>query len=142
MEKVETTRQHVLERQVELCVRIAGLGFGPDVMRLALERKGISAAAARLIALSVAGSHAALRTIEAGAVRGETAGRAAAERDQQQYRRSRAASYFLRRMLAFLCFGLIAIAGGIALGWTVGFEHGVADGYDSVQRSIERLFWR
>ena len=45
-------------------------------------------------------------------------------------------------MLAFLCFGLIAIAGGIALGWTVGFEHGVADGYDSALRSIERLFWR
>lgn len=142
MAAVEALRQHELERQIELCVRIAGLGFGPDVMRLALVRKGVPPVVAKLIALSVTSSHAALRTIEAGASHSESAGRDAAERDREQYRRSRAAGYFLWRMLAFFWFGLIAIGGGIALGWMVGFEHGVADGYDWVQRSIERLFWR
>jgi len=141
MDAVETARQRDLERQIELCVRIAGLGFGPDVMRLALERKGIPPTAAKLIALSVTSSHAALRAIEAGASHGESAGRERA-RDLEQYRRSRAASHFLGRMLAFFWFGLIAIGGGLALGWMVGFEYGAAEGYEWVQRSIERLFWR
>lgn len=130
MEATEAVRQHKLVRQIELCVRIAGLGFGPDVMRLALVQKGIPPAAARLIALTVTSSHAALRTIEAGALRGESASREVTERDREQYRRSRAASNFLGRMLAFFWFGLITIGGGLALGWMVGFENGAADGYD------------
>jgi hypothetical protein len=142
MELAEAARLQELERQIELCVKIAGLGFGPDVMRLALQRKGVAPGAARLIALSVASSHAALRAIEAGAARVGPAAGEAKERDREQIRRSRAAGYFLGRMLAFFWFGLIAIGGGLALGWMVGFEYGAADGYDWMQRSIEQLFRR
>ena len=141
MEEVEAARQHDLESKIDLCVKIVRLGFGPDVMRLALERKGVTPGAARLIALSVTSSHAALRVIEAGASHRETSGRETA-RDREQYRRSRAASYFLGRMAAFFWFGLVAIGGGVALGWMVGFEYGAADGHDWVQRSMERLLWR
>ena len=142
MEWAEATRQQEIEGQIGLCVRIARLGFGPDVMRLALERKGVPPDAAKLIALSVTSSHAALRTIEAGASCGESAGREPTERDREQYRRSRAAGYFLGRMLVFFWFGLVADGGCLAVGWMVGFEYGAADGYDWMQRSIERLFWR
>lgn len=141
MEVVESARQRELERQIQLCVRIAGLGFGPEVMRLALVRKGVSAEAAALIALSVANSHAALRKIEAAAVPGES-DRAMMVRDRERYRTSRAAEYFLRRIAALFWFGLVAIGGGMAFGWIVGFEHGAAEGYDWVRHSLERLLWR
>jgi len=141
MRIAEAARQDELERQVELCVRIAGLGFGPEVMRLALERKGIPPPAARLIALSVASSRAALRKIEAEPLRGDSS-RAMAKRDIERYRASRAASYFLGRMAAFFWFGLVAIGGGLALGWMAGFERGAVDGFDSVVRALETLFWR
>lgn len=141
MDAVVSTQQQALERRIELCVRIAGMGFGPDVMRLALTREGVPPEAARLIAFSVTRSHAALRAIEAGAAHGVSE-RAIAQRDRTQYHASRAAEYFLGRVAAFFWFGLVAIGGGMALGWMVGFEHGAADGYDWVRRSIEQLLPR
>ena len=141
MELAEAGRQRELERQVGLCVKIAGLGFGPEVMQLALKRNGVAPEAARLIALSVASSHAALRAIEAGTA-STMPDREAMERDRERARAARAADYFLRKLAAFFWFGLIAIGGGLALGWMIGFENGAADGYDWAQRSIERLVWR
>jgi len=141
MQIAEAARHNELERQIELCVRIAGLGFGPEVMRLALERKGIPPLAAKLIALSVASSRAALKKIEAVPLRGD-ASRAMTKWDLERYRASRAASHFLGRMAAFFWFGLVAIGGGLALGWMIGFERGAVDGYDAVVRLIETLSWR
>jgi hypothetical protein len=138
---VTTGQQQALERHVQTCVRIARLGFGADVMRLALIRNGVSPAAARLIALSVTSSHAALREIEAGSASDATAVPVQRE-DRERARASRAAEYFLGRVVAFFWFGLIAVAGGLALGWAVGFEQGAADGFDWVRRSLERLSWR
>jgi hypothetical protein len=141
MQIAETARHNELERQVELCVRIAGLGFGPEVTRLALERKGVPPAAARLIALSVASSRAALRKIEGEPLRGD-AGRVMTKRDIEHYRASRAARHFLGRVAAFFWFGVVAIGGGLALGWMAGFEHGAVEGYESVVRALATLFWR
>lgn len=93
----ESTRRQDLERQVELCVKIAGLGFGPEMMRLALERQGVPPAAARRLIGDVA---------------------------------------------AFFWFGLIAIGGGLALGWIVGFEYGTASGLDSMVCALGSLFQR
>ena len=141
MQVAKTARHNELERQVELCVKISGLGFGPEVTRLALERKGVPAAAARLIALSIESSRAALKRIEAAPLRGD-ASRTMAKQEIERYRASRAARYFLRRVMAFFWFGVVAIGGGLALGWMAGFEHGAVDGYQSVMRAIETLLWR
>lgn len=141
MQIAGTTRPNELERQVELCVRIAGLGFGPDVTRLALERKGVPPAAARLIALSVASSRAALSRIEAAPLRGDSS-RVMTKREIENYRASRAARHFLGRVAAFFWFGVVAIGGGLALGWMAGFEHGAVDGYESVVRALAALIWR
>jgi hypothetical protein len=45
-------------------------------------------------------------------------------------------------MAAFFWFGLVAIGGGLALEWMVGFERGAVDGFDSVARALEVLLWR
>ena len=139
MQIAGTARQNELERQVELCVRIAGLGFGPDVTRLALERKGVAPATARVIALSVASSRAALRRIEAAPLRGDSS-RVTTKEDIERYRASRTARQFLGRVAAFFWFGVVATGGGLALGWMAGFEHGAADGYEAVVRAIAALF--
>lgn len=141
MQIAETARHGELERQVELCAKIAALGFGPEVTSLALERKGVSPRVARLIALSVASSRAALKKIEADPLRGDSS-RAMTKREIERYRAARAARYFLGRVAAFFWFGVIAIGGGLALGWMAGFEHGAVEGYDSAVRALESLFWR
>lgn len=138
MRIADAARRIEIERQVALCVKIAGLGFGPEVMRLALERNGVPPAAARLIALSVASSRAALTSIEAGALPVP----ALTAQDRERRRAARAASRFLGRLLAFFWIGLVAVGGGLALGWIVGFERGAADGLDSVARALQTLFWR
>src|SRR6476646_8393858 len=97
MQAAHAARHRELERQVELCVKIAGLGFGPEVTRLALERKGVPPSAARLIALSVASSRAALKEIEAEPLHGNSS-RGIAKREIERYRASRAARYFLGRV--------------------------------------------
>jgi hypothetical protein len=133
--------QRDLERQVGLCVKIGGLGFGPDVMRLALVREGVAPDTAKLIALSVARCRASLVAIEAG-MEGGAPDRETVRPDHERYRASRASEYFLRRMAAFAWFGLIAVGGGVALGWAAGFDRGMAEGYDWVERSLDRLRWR
>lgn len=132
----ESTRRRELERQVELCVKIAGLGFGPEVTRLAMERQGVPPRAAQLIALSVATSRAALKGIEAGSPRAVPAG----TMSRQDVRYLRAFERFIGNLAAFFCFGLVAIGGGLALGWAVGFEHGAASGLDAVARAVASLF--
>lgn len=133
----ESAKRQDLERQVELCVKIADLGFGPEVMRLALERRNVPPPAAQLIALSVAGSRAALTRIEAAPPAAQ--GRAPLRQDLRQ---ARAAGRLIGNVAAFFWFGLVAVGGGLALGWIVGFEYGTASGLDSVERALETLFQR
>jgi hypothetical protein len=61
---------------------------------------------------------------------------------RQDARHLRAAERFIGNMAAFFWFGLVAIGGGLALGWIVGFEYGTASGLDSVARTLETLFQR
>ena len=131
----ESTRRQELERQVELCVKIAGLGFGPEVTRLAMERRGVPSDAAQLIALSVASSRAALTKIEEASHVATAATRAG-----QDLRYLRAVDRFIGSMVSFFFFGLVAIGGGLVLGWAVGFEYGTASGLDAVGRALETLF--
>ena len=133
MVTAEPTRRQELERQVELCVKIAGLGFGPEVTRLAMERQGVPPRAAQLIALSVSTSRAALQRIEEGSSRPASAG--TLSRKDLQY--LRAIERLVGNLVAFVCFGLVAIGGGLVLGWAVGFEHGTASGLDAVVRALE-----
>ncbi|HKU71683.1 MAG TPA: hypothetical protein VJQ51_12680, partial [Burkholderiales bacterium] len=128
----ESTRRQELERQVELCVKIAGLGFGPEVTRLAMERQGVPPHAAQLIALSVATSRAALKRIEDGSLRPAPA-RTMPRRDVQYLG---AIERLIGNLVAFFFFGLVAIGGGLILGWAVGFEYGTASGLDSVERAL------
>ena len=129
---VESTE---LERQVELCVRIAGLGFGPEVTRLAMERRGVPPHAAQLIALSVATSRAVLKRIEDGSPRPASAGIPS----RQDLRSLRAIERLIGKFAAFVCFGLVAIGGGLVFGWAVGFEYGTASGLDAVARALGSL---
>jgi hypothetical protein len=131
----ESTRRQELEHQVELCVKIAGLGFGPEVTRLAMERRGVPPHAAHLIALSVATSRAALKRIEHGAPRPVSAG-TPSRRDAQSLR---AIEHLIGNLAAFVCFGLLATGGGLVLGWAVGFEYGTASGLDAVVRALESV---
>ena len=131
----ESTRRQELEHQVELCVKIAGLGFGPEVTRLAMERRGVPPHAAHLIALSVATSRAALKRIEHGAPRPVSA-RTPSRRDAQSLR---AIEHLIGNLAAFVCFGLLATGGGLVLGWAVGFEYGTASGLDAVVRALESV---
>jgi hypothetical protein len=134
----EPTRRQELERQVELCVKISGLGFGPEVTRLAMERRGVPPHAAHLIALSVATSRAALKRIEDGASRPVSARMTS----RQDVRTLRAIERLIGHLAAFVCFGLVAIGGGLVLGWAVGFEYGTASGLDAVVRTLESLLQR
>ena len=134
----ESTRRRELERQVELCVKIAGLGFGPEVTRLAMERQGVPPHAAQLIALSVATSRAALKRIEEASPRSAPA-RAMPRRDLQYLR---AIEGLIGNIAAFVCFGLVAIGGGLVVGWAVGFEYGTASGLDAAVRALETLLQR
>lgn len=136
MLRAEQTRRQELEHQVELCVKIAGLGFGPEVTRLAMERRGVPHNAARLIALSVETSRAALKRIEAAAPRMGSAATAS----PQDLRYLRAVDRMIGNLAAFFCFGVVAIGGGLALGWAIGFEYGTASGLDAVARALETLF--
>ena len=129
---VESTE---LEQQVELCVKIAGLGFGPEVTRLAMERRGVPPHAAQLIALSVATSRAALKRIEVESPRPVSTGMP----PRQDSQSLRAIERFIGKFVAFVCFGLFAIGGGLVLGWAVGFEYGTASGLDAVARALESL---
>ena len=135
MVTAESTRRQELEQQVELCVKIAALGFGPEVTRLAMERRGVPPQAAQLIALSVSTSRAALRRIEE--IPPRTASARTMSRQDVQY--LRAVERFIGNLAAFACFGLVAIGGGLVLGWAVGFEYGAASGLDNVVRALESV---
>jgi hypothetical protein len=138
MSLVGAAQQDELKRHIELCVRLAALGCDAKVMRLALQRRGVAPAAADLIGLSIEGSQAALKAITAQA-RARRDDDEAKAQELAQLRAARAARHFLGRMAAFFWIGVIAVGGGAALGWSIGFSQGASDGFDWALRALERL---
>ena len=124
---------------VTLSAQIARRGYGEAVIEMALRRKGLPRETARLMAVSVVGSHAAIATAEAAAKLAPSKASIAANGNDIDARAARAASLALAKLVNFLLFIVGGIGVGALLGWSIGFSLGVEDGFDSFARTIEQL---
>ena len=124
---------------IELASNIARRGYGEPVIELALHRKGIPREVARLVAASVVSCHTAIVTAQAQAGGATEPFVAVRTTDDAGLRSARAASLALSKIGSFLVFVMAGIGGGAFLGWSMGFNRGIEDGFEWIVRAIERL---
>ena len=124
---------------VALSAQIARRGYGEAVIEMALRRKGLPRETARLMAVSVVGSHAAITTAEAAAKLAPSRAATAGNGNDIDARAARAASLALSKLASFLLFIVASIGVGVLLGWSIGFSLGVEDGFDWMTRTIDRV---
>ena len=135
----KTNAKTEMEVLIGLASQIVRRGYGESVIFLALRRKGASQEVARLVAASLASCHAAILA---------TPGVARHEKDQAlaagnpDLRAARAASLALSKIVNFFVFILVGLGGGAFLGWSIGFNQGLEDGFEWVLRAIEQLMAR
>jgi hypothetical protein len=124
---------------IALASQIAHRGYGEPIIELALRRKGVPREVARLVAASVVSCHAAIVTAQ-DQVKLATLPRVAVRgADDTDLRAARAASLALSKIGTFLVFVIAGIGGGAFLGWSMGFNRGIEDGFEWTVRTIERL---
>lgn len=140
MQDISSDPKIEMRALIGLASQIARRGYGEPVIELALRRKGVAREVARLVAVSVVSCHAAISAAERHAGLATepvaVAVRSAADTD---LRAARAASLALSKILSFLVFVIAGIGGGAFLGWSMGFNRGIEDGFDWIVRTIERL---
>ena len=137
--------QELIERDADvrelvvLSAQIARRGYGEAVIEMALRRKGLPREAARLMAVSVVGSQAAIAVAEAAAKLAPAKAPIAGNGNDIDARAARAARLALAKLANFLLFIVAGIGVGVLLGWSIGFSLGVEDGFDSIARTFDRL---
>lgn len=137
---------HPPREQIAHACRIAGLGYGESVIELALRRRGVQTERAAIIALSVVSARGDARAAgtDAEAARSprpviDASAATAAAIDLQA---ARAAQRALGALCAFVFYIALGLGGGLAAGWTFGFDRGVEDGLDSLQRALAQIVLR
>lgn len=140
MQEISSDPKVEMRALIGLASQIARRGYGEPVIELALGRKGVSREVARLVAVSVVSCHAAILAAERHArLENEPVVAAARGPMDTDLRAARAASLALSKILSFLVFVIAGIGGGAFLGWSLGFNRGIEDGFDWMVRAIERL---
>jgi hypothetical protein len=139
MQDISTHPRIEIRALIGLASQIARRGYGEPVIELALRRKGVSREIARLIAASVVNCHAAIVTAQEQARIAQEQMATVRGSDNTDLRAARAASLALSKIGSFLVFGIAGIGGGVLLGWSMGFNRGLEDGFDWIVRAIERL---
>ena len=135
MENTTARPKTELRTLIGVASQIARRGYGEPIVDLALRRKGVTRAAARLIAASVVSCHATLTLAQEQARLEQTRIDAARLADQ---RAAKAASLMLTKMMSFVMFIMIGLGGGAFFGWSVGFNLGIDEGFEWIVRVIER----
>ena len=141
MENTTARPKTELRTLIGVASQIARRGYGEPIVDLALRRKGVTRDAARLIAASVVSCHATLILAEEQS-RLEQARIDATHNTHNTHkanqRAAKAASLMLTKMMSFVVFIVIGLGGGALLGWSVGFNLGIDEGFEWIVRVIER----
>jgi hypothetical protein len=135
----DTNTKIEMETLIGLASQIVRRGYGEAVIILALRRSGASQEVARLVAASVVSCHAAILTTHGDARREKEPLDAV---DKSDLRAARAASLALSKFVSFFVFVIVGIGGGAFLGWSIGFNQGIDDGFDWIVRTVEQLIAR
>ena len=128
-----------LRALIDLSSEIARRGYDEPVVELALYRKGVPREIARLVAASAIGCRRAILAAQAPGAVTRPPVAAARPVSQQDLRAARAANRALWKIANFLVLVVAGFGFGALLGWSIGFGHGVEDGFDWIVRVIERL---
>jgi hypothetical protein len=136
MQELSSDPKIEMRTLIGIASQIARRGYGEAIIELALHRKGVSREVARLIAASVVSCRAAIVAAQ-GQARLDMAPLVAAR--NPDLCAARVARVALSRMASFLVFIIAGIGGGAFLGWSIGFDRGVDDGFDWIVRALERL---
>lgn len=136
MQEISSDLKIELRTLIQLSTQIARRGYDEPIVELALRRKGISPEIARLIAASVVSCHATILAAEGHARLDE---RSLAAGRNTDLLAARAASRTLSKIASFLLFIMAGLGGGLLLGWSIGFDRGMNDGFDWIVHYIERL---
>ena len=139
MQEISSDPKIEMRALIGLASQIARRGYGEAVIELALRRKGVSREVARLVAASVVSCHAAILAAQGHARLDKGPLVAVRNTDDTDLRAARAASLALSKIVSFLVFIIAGIGGGAFLGWSIGFNRGIDDGFDWIVRTIERL---
>jgi hypothetical protein len=144
LDTVTTEHSVNLRALIDLSSEIARRGYGEPVVELALYRKGVPREIARLVAASAIGCRRAILAAQESAEAARPPDIAARPVNQADLRAARAANRALWKIANFLVLVVAGFGLGVLLGWSVGFGHGVEDGFDWIVRVIERLApgWR
>ena len=144
METVATDRSLSLRALIDLSSEIARRGYGEAVVELALRRKGAPGDVARLVAASAVGCRQAILAAQARGESGQPVATPVPLPSRADLRAARAANKALGKIANFLVLAVAGFGMGTLLGWSVGFGHGVEDGFEWIVRAIERLTpgWR
>ena len=121
---------------IEVASRIARRGYGESIIELAMRRKGVSREVARLVAASVASCNAMILASEENTRLDKQPNPSFRNID---LRAARAASLALSKITSFIVFFIAGVGGGAFLGWEIGFNQGIDDGFNWLVRAIERL---
>ena len=138
MENTTARPKTELRTLIGVASQIARRGYGEPIVDLALRRKGVTRDAARLIAASVVSCHATLILAEEQARLEQARIDATHNTHKANQRAAKAASLMLTKMMSFVMFIVIGLGGGALLGWSVGFNLGIDEGFDWIVRVIER----
>lgn len=135
MQAISSDPKIELRALIGIASQIARRGYGEPIVDLAMRRKGAPRQVARLIAASVVSCHATLLLAQEQARLENEAIVAARNAD---LRAAKAARLALSKMASFLIFIVGGIGGGAFLGWSVGFNLGIDEGFEWIVRTIER----
>ena len=135
MQAISSDPKVELRTLIGIASQIARRGYGEPIVDLAMRRKGAPRPVARLIAASVVSCHATLVAAQAHARLENEAIAAARNAD---LRAAKASSVALSKMASFLVFIVGGIGGGAFLGWSIGFNLGIDEGFEWIVRTIER----
>ncbi|MBI3916899.1 MAG: hypothetical protein HY322_07820 [Betaproteobacteria bacterium] len=139
MDTVTADRSVNLRALIDLSSEIARRGYGEPVVELALYRKGVPREIARLVAASAIGCRRAILAAQESGEAARPPVNAARPISQADLRAARAANRALWKIANFLVLVVAGFGLGALAGWSIGFGHGVEDGFDWIVRVIERL---
>lgn len=140
MQTISRSPEVDMHTLIALSSQIARRGYGEPVIELALRRKGLSKDAARLIAASAVGCRAAIVAARSPAESSNGRDIVARGASRTDRRTARAASLALSKISNFFLLAILGFGSGVFLGWSVGFNRGMEDGFEWIARLIERLF--